>query len=84
MLGLRVNLLYSFPSDVDNEDYILTCPPLRLMQVAVTSKASRSTSPYDESDEVLRMFKLNLFVYKLMEEKLVPLTLMCMFPFIRQ
>ena len=30
------------------------------------------------------MFKLNLFVYKSMEEKSVPLMLMCMFPFIRR
>jgi hypothetical protein len=84
MLGLRVNLLYSFPGDVDNEDYILTCPPPRPMQVAITGKAGRSISPHDESEEVLRMFELKLFVYKSVEEKSVPLTLMCMFPFTRR
>ena len=51
---------------------------------SITSKASRSISSHNESDEVLRMFKLKLFVYKLIEEKLVPLTLMCMFPFTRR
>lgn len=76
--------VYSFPGNVDDEDYVLNCPAPRPMQVMVVGIVGRTIQPKFEKEDWLRMFELKLSVYKSKEEKSAPLTLMCMFPSTRR